>query len=563
VGEAKTEVRAGEGVVSRLARRLLDPGAAGVDAAIRGALEELGRELGAERVHAFVLSDDGRAVAEAWEWVRDGLPPRDFQAFRGVVVESFRWSMARWLRGETVVVEDSEALPEEAAAERQASAELGIRAYVQVPLFSGGRLRGWLGSDAVEPGHAWSDADTALMARAGEVLIGAIERRRRDENAFREEELGLRLASLGTLGAGLAHEVTGPLSYVLGNLDLLHRLVGEARLHVPDALATELADVLADCREGAERIRGVVGDLRTFTRRDDTAPGPIDLAEVLDFALRMAQNEIRHRARLFRRTEGAPWVVGTGSLLGQVFLTLLLDAARALPAGRADEHLIGVVVRRLGDGRVAVEVSDTGRGLPPEVLPRIFDPFFSARGPAGGRGVGLALCHHIVTSFGGEIAAESALGGGTTFKVVLREAEPQEEGLEDGASSPAARTARAPRAVPRLLVIDDDRVFLKWCARALRDYDIEVAASGREGLAALAADPDRDLVLVDVMMPELTGEDVFDAVRHLHPALAERIVFITGGTFAEPLQAFLRRVPNRRVHKPFEAAVVQELLDEL
>jgi PAS domain S-box-containing protein len=385
-----------------------------------------------------------------------------------------------------------------------------------------------------------------------------------------------RLVSVGTLAAGVAHEINNPLAYLLTNIDVvrqrklpeiartLERLAEQSsdaavraeakslRAKLDDAL--EMLDV---AREGADRVRSIVRDLKTFSRADEDVAGPVDVRRVLEASIQMAWNELRHRARLVKRYEDVPTVDGSESRLGQVFLNLLVNAAQALPVGHAGEHEIRVATSRDSDGRVVVSVTDTGPGIPPHLLRRLFDPFFTTKPVGVGTGLGLSICKGIVTSLGGHIDVESELGKRTTFRVVL----PPSVRERSDAVALAPRVPREGRR-GRVLVIDDDVAIGLSLRVALADeHDVIVTASGREALELLRQDDAFDVVLCDVMMPDMTGLEVHAAlVTAGHAAVAERIVFVTGGAFAPRMSEILDQMANARLEKPFELDALRELL---
>jgi signal transduction histidine kinase len=176
---------------------------------------------------------------------------------------------------------------------------------------------------------------------------------------------------------------------------------------------------IAEAKEGAERVRLIVQDLKTLSRPDDAATGTADLSEVVRSAANIASHEIRRRARLVEECQDLPLVRGNAARLGQVFLNLIINAAHAIPEGRVEDNEIRVVARRETPERITVEVRDTGCGIPPENLERIFDPFFTTKPSGQGTGLGLSLCHNIITAMGGTITVESKVAKGTTFRMTL------------------------------------------------------------------------------------------------------------------------------------------------
>jgi two-component system, NtrC family, sensor kinase len=232
-----------------------------------------------------------------------------------------------------------------------------------------------------------------------------------------------RLASVGRLAAGVGHEINNPLAFILSNLRYVHQELQE----LPGAPSTEareeMISALAEASEGAERVRLIVQDLKSLSRPDDVALGPVDLAEVVRGSAKMARHEVRDRARLVEDCGEAPPVHANAARLGQVFLNLIINAAHAIEPGRVQENEIRVEARRSAPDRVTVAVRDTGAGISTENLRRIFDPFFTTK-PAGvGTGLGLSVCHRIITALGGEIRVESEPGRGTCFFITLPVAE--------------------------------------------------------------------------------------------------------------------------------------------
>jgi len=222
-----------------------------------------------------------------------------------------------------------------------------------------------------------------------------------------------KLATVGRLAAGLAHEVGNPLGAVEGYVEL-------ARARLPPAPHPDLVDALARISTAAQRIDRTVRDLLDFARPAAPALAPLDLAAVVDASLRLASVQSR-----FKRVEvdvalaaGLPRVVAEEHQLSQVLLNLLLNAADAMKSGG---H-VRVEARREGDGSVVLAVEDSGPGIAAADLPRVFDPFFTTKDPGEGTGLGLAISHRIMESFGGEIAARNGERGGAVFELRFRSA---------------------------------------------------------------------------------------------------------------------------------------------
>jgi PAS domain S-box-containing protein len=382
----------------------------------------------------------------------------------------------------------------------------------------------------------------------------------RDVTAQREmqEQLHIseRMVSLGTLAAGIAHEINNPLAALIGNLDvLMEDMQRPPSQQFP--LSGFVDEVLRDVREAAEQVRLIVKDLKVFSRSDEDGRGPVDVQRLLESALRLAWNEVRHRARLVKEWQVVPPVIANEARLGEVFVNLIVNAAQAIPEGHADRNEIRLVTSLDGQGRVAIEVRDTGVGIPPEVRARIFDPFFTTKPVGVGTGLGLAICHRIVTELGGDITVASVPGEGTTFRVTLPIA--PADRVAPGAAHVEREAARRRGAV---MVIDDDLLVRSFVRRALsNEHDVSVESCGEDAFARIQSGERFDLILCDVMMPEMTGLELYDLISAASPEQAKRIVFITGGAFTGGIQRVLEATGNPRLDKPFHADRLRELVD--
>ncbi len=414
------------------------------------------------------------------------------------------------------------------------------------------------------------EAAASALSFDGETFVVVSARDVSERERLRSElQRAERLASVGSLAAGVAHEINNPLAYVLANLELLAEGLSRGELSTLDR--TRLAELVDGCRDGANRVRRIVGDLGAFARQHEEQTAPVDLHRTLDTAIGLAENQIRHRGRLIRAYGTAVTVRAHEGRLTQVLVNLLVNAAQALPeTGRADEHSISVVTEPIDhgpdDGRVSISITDTGVGIEPALLDRIFEPFFTTKPQGEGTGLGLSICHGIVESFGGRIEVTSAVGIGSTFRIVL----PRCGALTSTDQLPTRREERvreaprrgggADRSALRILVIDDEPLIGESVARTLEGHAVHVAHTGGEAIACC----DRgefDLVLCDLMMPEVSGMDVYEIVRRHRPELAQRFVFMTGGAFTPKAKGFLAQFEGESLTKPFALADLRNLVD--
>lgn len=369
-----------------------------------------------------------------------------------------------------------------------------------------------------------------------------------------------RLAALGTLAAGLGHEINNPLTYVLGNVDFAldvlrrHGFTGDGAGPERDASPAldgdlrEVAAVLAEARQGALRVRDTVRSVKHFARVEEAATARVEVREPLEEALRMTGVELRDRARVRVEYGATPAVMADPARLQQVFVNLLLNASQAVAEGATARSEVSVRTSTDARGHAVVEVRDTGRGIAPADLPRVFEPFFTTRPVGGGAGLGLAVCHGVVAALGGEITVESELGRGAVARVTLPPAPAAEAPPAPGvpASEPARRG--------RVLVIDDEDAVARSIARMLRAaHDVVVETDPRDALARIDAGEPFDLVLCDLMMPAMSGIELFEALAAAHPSVAARVVFITGGAVSQRAREFLARQARPHLAKPFSA----------
>jgi CheY-like chemotaxis protein len=400
----------------------------------------------------------------------------------------------------------------------------------------------------------------ALVGANGRTAIPAVIAAADLENRLLQRD---RMAALGTLSAGVAHEINNPLTYVLVNLEYVMRRLCAGG--ASDDSVTELAgsanpgpagliQALSHAVEGVSRIRCVVANLSAFAQGNVERPGPLDVRGILESAAQLAWLEIRHRARLSKSFAEVPQVVANEAHLGQVFLSLLINAAHAIPEGQADRHEVKLTTSTDEQGRAVVEVSDTGSGIPPEDISRVFDPFFTTKGQ-GSAGLGLSIAHGTIMSLGGEITVASTHGQGATFRVVLRPAEGQHEH-----APPTPRDFRL-LARRRLLLVDDESLLGKAISRALaEDHDVDVVTSARQALERLASGQGYDLVLCDLMMPMMTGMDLYAEATRIDPKLAARFVFMSGGTSSQRARAFLASVSNPCLAKPLDMGRLRSIV---
>jgi PAS domain S-box-containing protein len=392
-----------------------------------------------------------------------------------------------------------------------------------------------------------------------------------------------RLASMGMLAAGVAHEINNPLSYILYNLeslidDLQLQVAQSARLrsalavHIgEDGLRdlmganlnlldpSELEDMQGRFRDalgGTRRIKEIARGLGTFSRVEKDRSSPVELRVTIESAINIAFNEIKYRAQIVKDYGTSARVVASEGRLSQIFLNLLVNAAHSIPDGNVDGNRICVKTWEK-DGTVYAEVSDTGCGIPAENLSRIFDPFFTTKPVGVGTGLGLHIVRNILEGYDGTIEVSSEVGKGTRFLIRLPEA--TTVALTSDESLNADRAAGGVRG--RILVVDDESAIRTAIKRILRSHEVVEVDSGEQARELLDRDQEFDVILCDLIMPRVSGIDVHQWLSEHHPQLVRKLIFVTGGAFTPGARSYLEQVDNLSIEKPFDATNLSKMVN--
>lgn len=373
-----------------------------------------------------------------------------------------------------------------------------------------------------------------------------------------------RMASLGTLAAGVAHEINNPLAAILANLDYIQAGLRELAANAAPSTNIEIGSEwlrehieqpLADVSEAAQRVQVIVRDMKTSSRSsDDDPPVVVKVIDVLESSIRMSRTAVQDRARLVTRFADLPSVHANEARLGQVFINLIVNAAHSIPVGQTDQHEICVSARHAG-AWIIVEVTDTGSGIAPENIDRIFDPFFTTKPVGVGTGLGLAICQRIVADMGGTLTVKSVLGAGSTFSVAI-------PAVIESTRDAAMATPRVGSAgARRVLVVDGDTLVAPDVRRALSAADTVIACTNAWAALALVLEEDFDLILCELMMPDMTGMDLHGELLIVAPEQARKIIFMTGTTLTQAAQNFLDDQGMTQITKPCSAETLRTSAD--
>ena len=404
------------------------------------------------------------------------------------------------------------------------------------------------------------------------------ERKRRAASAQTE-----RLASMGLLAASMGHEINNPLAYVLANVEELAQVlpkiaavgarcsaglrsaVGEGAFNaivgddfelLEESALRGASDRARDALDGARRITRISKALSTFAHVDTSDLCKLDLQRAIESAVAMSANELRRLATLALEFQPIPLVWASEGKLSQVFLNLLINASHAV----ADCETRAITVRTWTEsGSVCVAIEDTGAGIKPENLTRIFEPFFTTKRVGAGSGLGLSICRNIIDEFGGDIQVQSELGKGTRF--VVRLPVWTEAAQLRSTQRPVEATAVA-SVRGRILIIDDEAPLRLVMERLLTTHEVVSASSGAEALVILQHDRGFDLILCDLMMPDVSGMDVHHWLVSHDPVLAARLVFITGGAFGPVAAEYLSDAGSLKIDKPFTSSEFKAVVSD-
>jgi PAS domain S-box-containing protein len=354
-----------------------------------------------------------------------------------------------------------------------------------------------------------------------------------------------RMTTVGTLAAGVAHEINNPVAYVSGNLAYLYdRLASDFGDEVDD----DLFEAVRDAIDGTRRVGEIVSDLKAFTGSRGREPEPVDLAEVINSSVRLTRPQLHSNTFIETDVGAGLMVFGNGTELGQIVVNLIVNAVQAMDD---EPGTIGVSARVRADEHVELVVRDEGPGMPADVLSRIFEPFFTTKDPDRGTGLGLAIVHGIVKRHGATIDVESTPGEGTRFTIVFPPL--SETSLRESDDLDMLRALR-------ILFVDDEVALGRSVSRLLTRHEVHVESTCAGALELLATDRSFDLIMLDLMMPEMSGAALYQTIVERWPELESRITFVSGGAVSQESRTILSEHPERFLAKPFSRKEISRFI---
>ena len=352
-----------------------------------------------------------------------------------------------------------------------------------------------------------------------------------------------KLASIGELAAGVAHEINNPLTAIMGYAQLLAN-----DDDVPGNIKSDLGKIYNQ----SQRAARIVQNLLTFARNYTPEKSIIDLNELIlkTLELRSYEHKVGNTEVVTELQDGLPGISADEHQIQQVILNIVINAEQSIAAIKKT-GTIKIVTRAVED-KIRISITDDGPGIPREMLDRLFDPFFTTKDVGQGTGLGLSVCHGIITNHGGRIYAESVMGEGATFIIELPVSK---ESSIKVISEPAIlqKCMHLSVAGKKILVVDDETVIRDILKRILseRGYHVDSAASGLEGLQKIE-NSQYDVYLLDIKMPGIDGKDMYETIGEKYPHLVKRVIFITGDTITKSTLDFLESTGREYFSKPLD-----------
>jgi PAS domain S-box-containing protein len=422
--------------------------------------------------------------------------------------------------------------------------------WLGVPLQQGGVTFGVLAVERGSPAQRFTPLDEQLLLSIAQHIAAAIERNRVRADMARQHEAmahNEKLAAMGTLLAGVAHELSNPLTVVHGEASLLKRAVGEGALGMR---ADKIAAASGRCARIARNFLALV-------RQSPPERGRVLINEVVQEAVELLAYSLRVDGIdvVMELGSGVPALWADVHQLHQVLVNLVTNAHHAMLESARPRRL--TIASRFEQGRVVVEVSDSGPGIPTSALSRLFEPFFTTKAEGQGTGLGLSLCRGIVEGHGGTIVASNRDPHGASFRIEL-----PVQAADASAEVPSLRAA--PAIVPglRILVVDDEAAIADVLVEILSAHDVDVAHDGFEALQKIE-ERDYDFILADLKMPGMNGPALHSELARRHPRMLDRMALMTGDAMGSDIMAFLDRTGVPRLAKPFHIDEVLDLVERL
>ncbi len=537
-----------------------------IDAGIDHALQAIGEFICADHGYAILLSENGTSIDNGHEWCAKGIDPQ-MAKFRGLELKDFPLLAERIGKSESFHIPSIAQLPLEVKADDGLLQLLGIQCLIVVPMVSGKAVIGLLGFDSVREERSWSDDTVALIKIVEEMFVNALERKWAEEEKKELQaqlQQAQKMQAIGTLAGGIAHDFNNILFPIVGYTEMA---MGD--LSEESVTRRNLEEVL----KAANRAKGLVRQILTFSRQSEQERKPLKIQPIIKEALKLLRASIPSTIEISQNIDkGCGAILADPIRIHQVMMNLCTNAYHAM---REKGGVLGVTLAEVdidsGDLGSNVDlkpgpylrltVSDTGHGIEHAEMERIFEPYFTTKGPGEGAGMGLAVVHGITRSHGGYITVYSEPGEGATFHVYLPR-------IDSSAIAPVTvSTEPTPNGKERILLTDDEEQIAHMVQQMLErlGYHVTARTSSVEALEAFRMQPEKfDLVITDQTMPNMTGAELAQKLMGIRPDIP--IILCTG--FSEVIPEEKARAMGFReyVMKPIVksemARIIRRVLDQ-
>jgi PAS domain S-box-containing protein len=372
----------------------------------------------------------------------------------------------------------------------------------------------------------------------------------REDQLQQELNLASRLASIGQLAAGVAHEINNPLTGVIG---FSHLMLSR---DIPDDMKQDLQVIHSE----AQRVAKIVENLLVFAHQRKTGREYVNINDIITRVLELRAYEMKvNNIEVEKQLDPElPLTVADAGQFQQVFLNIVLNAEYFMTKANNKGQL--VVKTEKTNGNIRISFTDDGTGIIPENLDKIFNPFFTTKEVGKGTGLGLSICHGIITQHQGRIYAQSQPGKGATFVIELPiVAEP----VQAGKAKVTKKEPQKPR-MAKILVVDDEKAILTFLSRLLTEWghSVETINNADTALEKLRAER-YSLVLLDIKLPGMSGIELYHHIEEIAPALARRVMFITGDIMEGATRSFLEKTGAPYITKPLDIEVLKKTINSV
>jgi len=554
-----------EQLVAEISSEIARMSGGDIDPVLNRALASIGAFTAADRAYVFQFKNNGTHVDNTYEWCADGVEPQIHNLKNIPVADELPWFVEQVRKHDIFQVSDVGVLQPEARLEREHFQAQGIKSLIVIPMKPLGQLTGFIGFDVITEYRNWSEDDKSLLRFIGETFSHVIERERGEEERKKLQTQLIqaqKMESIGTLAGGIAHDFNNILSSIIGFTELA---LGEAEKN------SSIEESLREVYAAGNRAKELVRQILAFARKSGEETKPVKLQAIAEEIIHLLRSSIPASIEIITKFDSTGLIMGNPAQLHQIVMNLCANAAHAMEekggtltiSTRDVDYdqtpLAGNLLKR-GRKYVRLKVSDTGTGIPPEIIDSIFDPYFTTKKTGEGTGMGLAMVQGIVESYGGQITVDSKLDEGSTFTIYL-----------PLTTQSATQREHEPEILPpgneRILLVDDEAPIVKMSSRMLEGLGYQVTArfSSTDALELFKARPtDFDLVVTDMTMPDMSGDELAIEMMKIRSDIP--VILCTGYSKRISDESVYDLGIKALVNKPFVRAdlakAVRNVLDE-